>query len=102
MARVFRVFWAQQVSRWLNFNIAGVITEKSVVQIVACEGHFVSGQFESLNATGRMRGDATMYVKNIHPHDGGVEFFLQIDWPHPLDVTLDIIVMDPPEQGFIA
>ena len=45
-----------------------------------------------------------MYDQDAHPHDeggGGVEFFIQIDWPSPLNVVTDITV-DTPELGFVA
>jgi len=107
MSRTIRVFWPQSGSGWKNFNWGGVIDQNSVVHISACEGRLDSNSiFGPLNAISRVRGDAQIYVKNIHPHadqggGGGVEFFLENE-SAPRDIVTDIIVEDPPEQGAVV
>jgi hypothetical protein len=108
MSRTVRVLWRDTTSGWKNFNWGGVIDQKSVIHISASEGT-VNEQslFGPLNAIGKHRGDATIYVKNIRPHadqggGGGVEFYLQVDCNAPLDVVTDITVVDPAEQGIIV
>lgn len=104
MTRTLRVFWPNATSGWFNFNWFGVIDFNSVVHIAACEGQLnppdISGSI--LNRISRTRGDASIYVKNVHPHNDGVEFFLQVDWDSPLNVVIDITVVDPPEDGSIV
>jgi hypothetical protein len=108
MSRTIRVFWRSQRSGWFNFNWDGVIDQNSVVHISVSEGLVNEGGiFGPLAAIGRFRGEATMFVKNIRPHadqggGGGVEFFVQIDWPEPLNIVTDITVEDPPEQGVVT
>jgi hypothetical protein len=100
--------WKNATSGWKNFNWGGVINENSVIHIAASEGDVNEGILSgALDAIGRTRGDATIYVKNIRPHPdqgggGGVEFYLQIDWNGPLNIVTDITVFDPAEQGFIV
>jgi hypothetical protein len=108
MSRTIRVFWRNQKSGWKNFNWGGVIDQNSVVHIAASEGFVDEGSiFGPLNAITRTRGDAPIFVKNIRPHldqggGGGVEFYLQVEWPDPLNVVTDITVLDPAEQGHIV
>jgi len=108
MSRTVRVMWRHTTSGWKNFNWGGVIDQNSVIHIAASEGTIhEGGLFGALDAIGRTRGDAPIYVKNIRPHPdqgggGGVEFFLQVDWHGPLDVVTDITVVDPAEQGVIV
>jgi hypothetical protein len=103
MPRTVRVYWSQTVSRWHNFNWPAFnITAKSVVLISASEGQLFEGGFDPLNAIFHTRGDAVISVKNINPHDGGVEFYLEVNWDSPLNVCLDIMVFDPPEHAFVA
>jgi hypothetical protein len=82
----------------MNFNW-DPITEKSAVVIVAAEakstGPTLTGTFWSPH-----RGAADVYVTNIGPHAGGVEFVLHVNWNQPLDVLTDIIVLDNFEQFF--
>ncbi len=107
MSRTIRILWRQTTSGWHNFNWGGVIDQHSVVHIAASEGVVHQSLFGALDAIGRTRGDAPIFVKNIRPHPdegggGGVEFFLQVEWPHPLDVVTDITVHEPAEQGHIV
>ena len=109
MSRTIRVYWAARNSGWVNFNWNGVIDGGSVVHISACESKHINPggishdySFPKKVGEERVRGDATIYVKNIRPHDeggGGVEFFLQVDWNTPLPVITDISVLDPPAEG---
>ncbi|MBS0422524.1 MAG: hypothetical protein JSR66_32755 [Proteobacteria bacterium] len=108
MSRTVRVRWPRVSSGWRNFNWAGVIDAKSVVHISASEANPLPGGLGSpLDGISKHRGDATIYVKNVVPHadqggGGGVEFFVQVDYDHPLDIVTDITVEDPPEQGVIV
>jgi len=109
-ARTIRVFWRNARTGWHNFNWNGVITPQSVVHISACEAFFPPNNLFGVEGVQRKRGDAAIWVKNVHPHGpnpgdtitGGVEFFLQVDWGTPLDVATDITVFDPPEQKTIV
>ncbi|HEY7581647.1 MAG TPA: hypothetical protein VH855_28960 [Acetobacteraceae bacterium] len=100
-ARTLRWFIRNRTTGWQNFNWDGVITANSVVHVSACEAKF----FDAENPL-RWRGDAPISVKNVRPHGpnpgdtntGGVEFFLVVEWGSPLDVAVDITVIDTPEQ----
>jgi len=35
-------------------------------------------------------------VRNIAPQEGFVEFWIYVEWKDPLDVAVDIVVLDPP------
>ena len=109
-ARTIRVFWRNVSSGWFNFNWNGVITPNSVVHVSACECFFPEGNIFGTEGVIRGRGDAPIWVKNVRPHGpnpgdtitGGVEFFLQIDWGTPLNVSTDITVVGDPEQKIIV
>jgi len=44
----------------------------------------------------RFIGDAPITVRNIAPQEGFVEFWIYVEWKDPLDVAVDIVVLDPP------
>ncbi len=44
----------------------------------------------------RLVGNAPITVRNIAPQDGFVDFWIYVDWEEPLDVAVDIVVLDPP------
>lgn len=103
MSRTIRVFWQNQATGWKNFNWGGVIDARSVIHIAASEGAASFGGFgDPLNNISRTRGLAVIGVRNVTPHEGGVEFFLEVGWETPLNVVTDISVLDPAEQGHLA
>jgi len=102
MSRTIRVYWGGRATGWHNFNWTGVITFKSVVHISVSEGSINRGLFNPLDGISHTRGDAVIGVRNINPHENGVEFYLEVGWNHPLDIVLDITVLDPPELGFVV
>jgi hypothetical protein len=44
----------------------------------------------------RFVGDAAITVRNIAPQEGLVDFWIYVDWENPLDVAVDLVVLDPP------
>jgi hypothetical protein len=103
-ARTIRVYWPNRTTGWVNFNWTGVINRQSVVHVAVSEGRLDQVLGTALDGISRFRGDATMFAKNVHPHDeggGGVEFFIEIDWSSPLNVVTDITV-DTPEVGSVV
>jgi hypothetical protein len=93
-----RVFWAQQSSGWHNYNW-NAISAHSVVHISVSEGEVFRDVIDPRQAIFHRRGEAAICVKNINPHSangGGVEFYLEVGWRSPLDVVIDITVLDPP------
>jgi hypothetical protein len=44
----------------------------------------------------RFIGDAPITVRNIAPNEGYVDFWIFVDWDEPLDIAVDIVVLDPP------
>lgn len=105
MSRTIRVFWPNQTSGWLNFNWTNVINNLSVVTISVSEGTlFRDPARNPLNEIHRIRRSAVMSVKNIRPHfegGGGVEFFVEINSPRPVNIVTDITVHDRPIRGHI-
>jgi hypothetical protein len=90
----------------MNFNWADAeIGETSVVHITAGEALDI-GSASVFGANGGPGqdfayhlGDADVWVSNISPHRGGVEFILHVDWPDPLNVAVTITVDDrDPDQ----
>ena|SRR5918996_4480953 len=82
------------------------INVDSAVTITAAEFLFAPGGLGGGPKTlGRPNlGLAPVWVTNVGPHGvpgveaGGVEFFLQVDWPTPLDVVVTITVHENIEQ----
>ncbi len=95
-----RVFWGRTQTGWHNYNWGG-LSALSVVFISVSEGAINSGSISAIGAITHRRGDAVISVKNINPHGangGGVEFYLEVGWGSPLDVTLDFTLFDAPAQ----
>ena len=44
----------------------------------------------------RFIGNAPITVRNIAPQEGFVDFWIYVEWQDPLDVAVDIVVLDPP------
>lgn len=98
MASSIRVFYGKEKGLRgrcrMNFNWPP-INALSVVNITAGEAH----DFGSASLLGGQQfnynlGDANVWVSNISPHQGGVEFILNVDWPHPLNIAVTITVED--------
>jgi hypothetical protein len=98
MASSIRVFYGKEKGLRgrcrMNFNWPP-INALSVVSITAGEAH----DFGSASLLGGQQfnyhlGDANVWVSNISPHQGGVEFILNVDWPNPLNIAVTITVED--------
>ncbi len=85
-----------------NWGIDPPITKKSVVLMTAAEATVSQGIIGPEDLTAFNLGDADIYVTNISPHQGGVEFILHVNWESPLDVLVDLTVMDPYEEFFVV
>lgn len=110
MPRTFRKYWPQPFRgrNWLNFNLPGIVVKRpsssvSAVLVTACEYKRAGGIFG--NAGTLMRGDANIWVSNIHPYirvpsqdlnvqNGGVEFVINVEWGSPLLIATTITVFD--------
>lgn len=85
----------------VNFNWPP-ITQQSTVLISAAEiKNYVAMIAPPPNFSFHL-GDADIYVTNVSPHSGGVEFILHINWHEPLDVVVDITVLAPAEVFHVA
>lgn len=103
MARSTRILYRGMQGRLrMNSNWAP-IHKNSAVVITAAEYALEGG---ITGTAGRpLLGEANVYVTNIGPHDpeggdGGVEFYLHVDWPSPLDVIVTISVLEDVEDLF--
>ena len=50
----------------------------------------------------RFVGNAPITVRNVAPQDGFVDFWIYVDWEKPLDVAVDLVVLDPPNLMVIV
>jgi hypothetical protein len=85
----------------MNFNWSP-ITAQSVVLISAAEATDLIPTIAPPPNFSFNLGDADVSVSNISPHSGGVEFILNVNWNSALNVVVDITVLDPPAQFFVA
>lgn len=91
MAQSIRILYRRAQGRIrVNYNWPP-IKENSAVVITAGEYAYFDSRY--------VLGEANVYVTNIGPHDpeprdGGVEFYLHVDWEEPLDVMVTITVFD--------
>jgi hypothetical protein len=90
--------WNYGLNTTGNYNFQwDIINHQSWVVITACEGREPVEDGRVLGTTQspmRFLGDARFTVHSVSPHDGGVEFFLEIAWPAPLNTWVDITVFD--------
>lgn len=107
MPRTIRIVYQNQVGRIrknFNWSISPPITKKSVVLMSASEASLPGpGSLFGITAddTAFNLGEADVYVTNISPHDGGVEFILHVNFSSPLNIMVDMTVFDPIEQFFV-
>ncbi len=105
MSRTLRILYRGEQGRIrknFNWSIEPPISKQSVVVMSAAEAKIDPGSIFGIeNATDFHLGDADVYVTNVSPHAGGVEFILHVDWHAPLDVLVNLTVLDPREQ-FVA
>jgi hypothetical protein len=106
MARTLRILYRGQQGRIrknFNWGIEPAITQKSVIVMSAAEAKVDPTSLFGIElATTFHLGDADVFVTNVSPHAGGVEFILHVNFGSPLDVLVDLTVMDPYEQFFAA
>jgi hypothetical protein len=98
MIQTIRVLW--RGLRWnqpLTLNW-GAVTANSVVHISVSEAKRIYGMDFGIPFIQRFMGDAKIEVRNISPRAGAVDFFIYIDWEDPLDITVDITLLDLPVQ----
>jgi hypothetical protein len=98
MATSLRLFYGKENGLHgrcrMNHNW-GPINALSVVNITAGEANdwgsaqLLGGQNFTYNL-----GNANVWVSNISPHQGGVEYILNVDWPQPLNIAVTITVED--------
>lgn len=112
MAKSIRIFYGKEHGLFgrvrLNFNwgIQPPITPLSIVQVTAAEAM----DFDSANILGPggqgqqkfnyLLGDADVWVSNISPHAGGVEFILHIAWDKPINVVVTMTIEEGTPQQF--
>jgi hypothetical protein len=75
------------------------ITRRSVVFISAAEGYDLGPPLSSEDPHIVFNlGASDIYVTNVSPRDGGVDFILYSQWNLPLNIIVNISVFDPPEE----
>lgn len=89
----------QQGVPLIKYNSPLITSAKSVVHITAGEIWFTRGNEPPQTGAPFQDfhyhvGDASIWVSNISPRDGGVDFLLHVDWSSPLPVGVTITVED--------
>ncbi|MFZ0846393.1 MAG: hypothetical protein WAM62_11420 [Pseudolabrys sp.] len=106
MSQTIRILYKGENGRLrknFNWNISPPITTKSVVIMSAAEAVINTSDIAGIeDATSFNLGDADVYVTNVSPHQGGVEFILHANWGSPINIAVDLTVLDPYEQFFAA
>ncbi len=83
-----------------NFR-APQIRSDSVIHISASEATRLQPQaFTPIFS--RFVGSANVSVSNVAPSAGRVDFVLNVDWGSPLNVSMDITIMDPPVEVVVG
>lgn len=106
MSQSIRVFYGKEKGLHgrcrMNFNWPP-INALSVVDITAFEAT-AWGSAQLLGGQNYLQnlGDANVWISNVSPHQGGVEFILNVDWPDPLDIAVTIRVDDALPEHFRA
>ena len=112
MAKSIRIFYGKehrlQGRVRLNFNwgIHPPITPLSVVQVTAAEAmDFNSATVLGPDGKGQQEfnyllAETDVWVSNISPHAGGVEFILHVEADHPINVAVTMTVEDSTLQQF--
>jgi hypothetical protein len=77
-----------------RFNGTGRIINCTTPFINANSRVFLNISEYSTTATTRFIGAARMTVHNISPYNGGVRAWVDVEWPWPLNVRVDLLV-DP-------
>ena len=78
-----------------------LITHGSVVHISASEATAIPPQSFTPQFD-RFVGAANVSVLNVAPSEGRVDFVVQVDWPTPLSIAMDITIMDPPAEVIVG
>ena len=97
--RSVRQYWRNKRGRCvLNMNWSA-IEANSTVHVTAAEWREDPG---SVSTSPRFVGAANITVRNVVPHgppadpNRGVTFVVTVDWPNPLNIVTDIVVLDAP------
>jgi hypothetical protein len=102
MSQTIRVFYGKELGLKgrirANFNWSP-INATSIVHISAGEAtnfgdHQLLADGNQVQSFAYNLGDADIWVSNISPHQGGVEFILHVGWHEPLNVAVTITVED--------
>ncbi len=72
------------------------IHSNSIVLMAASEV-----DIEYLNAR-RFVGNAPIMIENIAPGNGYADFRINVDWESPINVAVDVVVLDSPETMVIV
>jgi hypothetical protein len=97
MAKVRRIYWGRHRGAIHCTFTSSAIDNQSVVIVTASEGD----EGNTTETPQRFVGDAPIWVENIAPRDGEVQFRLYIRWDRPLPVWTDIFIADEFPPGFI-
>lgn len=97
MPRSVRFYWRDVRGRaTINVNWPAINAD-STVKVMASEW---AANPAGMTASPRFVGDATITVRNVAPHgppadpNNGVTFIVDVDWPDPLNVVTDIVLLE--------
>jgi hypothetical protein len=101
----FRMWVPSRMGR-ADLHFTGpIIKANSVIHISASEASdlFPGQQFGGFSQNfSTIFGAASITVQNVSVREGVVDFYVFVDWPHPLNIVTDITILDPPEQIIIG
>jgi hypothetical protein len=100
----YRMWVPDRIGRSLEHFNSPVITSSSVVHVSASEAttHSPSLFGGSWQSWASFIGAASITVQNVSVRNGGVDFYVVVDWRSPLHLSLDITVLDPPAAFVIG
>jgi hypothetical protein len=99
----YRMWLPNRKGRSLLHFRAGEITPKSVVHISATEATALGPPLiDGSQNWSAFIGAASVTVQNVSPGDGVVDFIVNVDWNSPLNITMDITILDPPRQLIVG
>jgi hypothetical protein len=106
MSATFRMVLLGRRGRCVENLRAPQINRHSVILISVSEAIWDSQQVFSLTPEQRIRsrfvGAADIAIKNISPSDGRVDFVVSVDWAEPLNIVVDIVILDPPVETILG
>jgi hypothetical protein len=97
MQKTFRMILRGRKGRCLENFRSPEITTSSVIHISVSEAFLLDQALTPEALIGsRFVAAADISVRNISPSNGRVDFVIFVEWGEPLNIVIDITILDPP------